>query len=191
MKHRIYLFSLFSLLIIASAGLLIGSEVPRDNSAQRDQTIPEAWIGTWEVSVDYRDRQTGALLATDVTTDEICPGDPIIPPQLATLVRCSSEAATGDLSISCHKWHKTIPGSGCNAFGDIEFKSQFDGNSWAGTGSWSAKSVGKCVHANYAEDFVVTGKRISTKASCDRGSSSLVEKFFLHNRLVPFLAGSN
>jgi hypothetical protein len=131
------------------------------------------------VSVDYRDRQTGALLATDVTTDEICPGDPIIPPQLPRDVRCSSEIAAGDVGISCHNSHRTIPGSGCNAFGDIEFKSKFDGDSWVGTGNWSANSVGKCPHTNYDEDFVVSGKRISTKASCDRKSSSLVEKFFL------------
>jgi|ERR1043165_44739 hypothetical protein len=188
MKYRIYFFSL---LIIASAGFVIGSEVPKNNFAKDNQTIPEAWIGSWEVTVDYRDRQTGALLTTDVTTDEICPGEPIIPPQLATLVHCSSEAAMGDLNISCHNWHKTIPGSGCNAFGDLEFTSQLDGDSWTGAGSWSAKSVGKCTHANYVEDFVVSAKRISTKTSCDRGSSSLVEKFFLHNRLVPFLAGSN
>lgn len=187
MKHRIYLFSL---LMIASAGFVIGSEVLRDNSAQRGRTIPDAWIGTWEVTVDYRDRQTGALLATDVTTDEICPGEPIIPPQLDTYVRCSSEAAMRDFGISCN-WHRTIPGSGCNAFGNIEFKSKFDGDSWVGNGTWSANSVGKCTHANYVEDFVVSAKRISTKASCDRKSSSLVEKFFLHNRLVPFLAGSN
>jgi len=62
---------------------LIGIAITASPPQSRDQTIPEAWIGTWEVSVDYRDRQTGALVATDVTTDEICPGDPIIPPQLA------------------------------------------------------------------------------------------------------------
>ena len=170
---------------------LIGIAITASPPQSLGQTIPETWIGTWEVSVDYRDRQTGALVATDVTTDEICPGDPIIPPQLAQYVRCSSEATTSDLGISCHNWHQTIPGSGCNAFGDVEFKSQFNDDSWVGNGNWSAKTVGKCAHANYAEDIVVSAKRISRKASCNRGSSSLVEKFFLHSRLVPFLAGSN
>ena len=188
MKRRIYLFSL---LIIAAAGLFVtGAELARNDSDERNPTVPERWIGTWEVTVDYRDRQTGALLASDVSTNEICPGDPIVPPQLAAYVRCSNAAAKGDLTISCHNWHRMIE-PGCNALGNVEFKSTLDGDSWTGSGNWSGNLVGKCIQANYVEDFVVSGKRISPKVSCDRGSSSLVEKFFLHSRLVPFLGGSN
>ena len=91
MKRKIYI----SLLVTVIAGVVVlGAGVPKGHTVpDRIQTIPESWRGTWEVTVAYRDRDTGALVATDVTTAEICPGEPIIPPQLRAQVLCSDQIA--------------------------------------------------------------------------------------------------
>ncbi|MCM3903519.1 MAG: hypothetical protein ND866_17585, partial [Pyrinomonadaceae bacterium] len=90
MKRRIC----FALLISVITGLVVSAGVRKEHTVQdRIHTIPEAWRGTWEVTVAYRDRETGALVATDVTTAAICPGEPIIPRQLRAQVLCSDEAA--------------------------------------------------------------------------------------------------
>ena len=87
MKRRIYL----SLLLVTTAMLIVlVAGGPKGHTNQGGiHTIPESWRGTWEVTVAYRDRNTGALVATDVTTAEICPGEPIIPPELRAQVLCS------------------------------------------------------------------------------------------------------
>ena len=66
MKLRIY----FALVICAVVALVAvnAGVVPQGHANDRALTVPEAWRGTWEVTVAYRDRETGALVATDVTT---------------------------------------------------------------------------------------------------------------------------
>jgi hypothetical protein len=78
----------FSLGLLAVVGwTLLASVAARQ--AQGALTVPAEWRGTWEVTVNYRDRATGALVATDVTTEAICPGEPIAPPLLNTLLHLS------------------------------------------------------------------------------------------------------
>ncbi len=185
MKRRIYL----SILISAIAGLAVfGVGVPKGHTVQdRMRTVPEAWRGIWEVTVAYRDHETGALVTTDVITAEICPGEPIIPSQLNAFVRCLDEVADNEIGTSCRNRQRMIRDRGCDVFGAAELTSQRDGDSWSGTGSWSVSFVGQCNRSNLAEDLVVTGTRISTAAACDGESSSLVQRFFAHSRLVPML----
>ena len=84
MKRKIY----FALLLTAATGLIaFGASMPKGQRTDDGLTVPEAWRGTWEVTVTYRDRATGALVATDVTTAAICSGEPIVPPLLNTLRR--------------------------------------------------------------------------------------------------------
>ena len=187
MKRRIF----FSLLVSVIAGLVaLGAGVPNGytNQNRRGQTLPEEWRGMWEVTVEYRDHQTGSLVATDVTTAAMCPGEVIIPPQLDGRVRCSNELTGSQIGVSCQGLQRAIRNVGCNAFVETSLDSQREGDTWTGTGSWSVNFVGKCDHTNFCEDVVVSGTRISTEAACDGESASVVQSFFAHPALVPLLA---
>ena len=189
MERKFY----FSLLVTVIAGVVVlGAGVPKNHAVPNHiQTIPETWRGTWEVTVAYRDRDTGALVATDVTTAEICPGEPIMPPQLRAQVLCSDQIADSDISVSCRNRQRGIREGGCDFSAAAELATQRNGDSWSGTGNWSVNFVGNCSQTTQAEDFVVSGTRISTEAACDAEPSSLLQKFFAHSNLVPVLEGSN
>ena len=189
MKRRIY----FALLLSAVTGLVaLGAGVPQKQKEGDRQTLPESWRGTWEVTVAYRERATGSLVATDVTTTAICPGEPIIPSLLDTPARCTVEADGGELSVWCRGKHSPRPG--CNQFIEAQLDSQRDSDTWSGNGSWTAKVVGNCKEkedVNIGEDFVVTGTRISNAAACDGVQASLIHRFFAHGALVSVLGGGN
>jgi hypothetical protein len=196
MKRAIF----FSLLISAVAGsLVVGMGVPRaqerkvDNAAGQQtnqkedaEKIPEAWRGTWKVTVAYRDHATGALVATDVTTAEICPGEPIIPDLAIKSLNCAATANDNEIGALCSAKHSPFPG--CNVFVTTELDSKREGNTWSGTGRWTAKVVGTCEHVSFGEDFVVSGTRVSTDAACFGVKSSLVRRFFAHPELIRFFA---
>ncbi|MEP6707660.1 MAG: hypothetical protein ABJC05_09080 [Pyrinomonadaceae bacterium] len=205
MKRRI----LFSLLISAFAGLflvsvgflqaqqrkgddvdkvLLGQETNQkaDDKHDDDEKIPESWRGTWKVTVASRDHQTGRLVATEVITAEICPGESIIPDLVIKSLKCSANADDKEIGGLCSA--KYSPRPGCNVFVNGDLDSQRDGETWRGAGSWSAKIVGNCEHLNFGEDFIVSGKRVSTFAACAGEHSSLVRGFFAHSRLGRFLA---
>jgi len=175
--------------LIAAASFVLFASVPERRAGNGSLTVPEYWRGTWEVTVTYRDHETGALVATDVTTEAICPGEPIDPPLLNTLLHLSGEADPGTLSLSCHAKHSPRPG--CNVFVDVAFDSRLDGDTWSGTGSWIAKVVGDCKDAGFGEDFVVTGRRVSRAAACEGERLSLLERFFVRSLLVPALPERN
>lgn len=202
MKRAIF----FSLLISAIAGsLVVGMGVPRaqerevgevlgeqssqkgDNNDDDDEKIPESWRGTWKVTVASRDHQTGALVATEVITAEMCPGESIIPDLVIKSLKCSANADDKEIGGLCSA--KYSPRPGCNVFVNADLDSRRHGESWSGTGSWSAKVVGNCEHLNFGEDFVVSGTRVSNFAVCNGEQSSLVRGFFAHSRLGRFLAG--
>ena len=186
MKRKIY----FALLLTAATGLIaFGASMPKKQTSNSDLNVPEAWRGTWEVTVSYRDRATGALVATDVTTAAICPGEPIVPPLLNTRPHCAGEADEGGIGLSCRAKHS--PKRGCNAFVEAGLESQLEGDAWTGNGSWNVKVVGECEHVDFGEDFVVMGRRVSTVADCSGARMSLVQRFFAHSRLVPVLEGGN
>ena len=188
MKRRVYFFSLLVTVVVF---IVAGAATSKSKIGQIPiRTIPDSWSGVWEVTVDYRDGTTGALVATDVTTSEICPGEPIIPPELNAIARCADEVTDSVMGVACHNFQKFAEPS-CNSFSSIEFSSKRKGDSWNGKGKWSANLSAKCIQPKYTETFVVTGRRISRNASCDRAASSLVQKFFLHSRIVPFLQGGN
>jgi hypothetical protein len=190
MKRRIhlpFLISVVAVLFVLGAGVLKGHTGGGGGGGRL--TVPEAWRGTWEVTVTYTDRETGALVATDVTTGAICPGEPIMPPLLDTSLHCSGEAAKNKLGVLCSAKHSPRPGS--NIFVGAALASRRDGDDWRGTGLWAVKRVGRGEHLNYSEDIVVTGKRMSREAACDGERLSLVQRFFAHSELVPFLGGRN
>jgi hypothetical protein len=152
-------------------------------------TVPEDWRGTWEVTVAYRDRETGALVATDVTTAAICPGEPIMPPLLDTLLHCSGDTAKDRLGVTCAAKHSPRPGS--DIFVGASLVSRLDGDAWSGNGVWAVKEVGRGGRQDYGEDFAVSGRRVGREAACDGERASLVQRFFAHSGIVPVLAGRN
>ncbi|HEY3025472.1 MAG TPA: hypothetical protein VGJ55_04885 [Pyrinomonadaceae bacterium] len=204
MKRTVF----FSLLIIAVAGsLLVGVGFPQaqqrkvdsvDDSALNQQTnqkeagkaddekMPESWRGTWKVTVAYRDHETGALVATDVTTAEMCPGELIIPDLAIKSLNCSANADDNEIGALCSA--KYSPRPGCNVFVNAGLDSQRDGETWHGTGGWTAKVVGNCEHISFGEDFTVSGTRVSNEATCFGAKSNLVSRFFAHPELIRFLA---
>jgi hypothetical protein len=204
MKRTIF----FLLLISAVAGsLLVGVGFPQaqprkasdavDNAPGQqanqkaadkadDEKVPESWRGTWKVTVAYRDHETGALVSTDITTDEICPGDLIVPDLKIDSLKCWENAGDNHIEVRCGA--KQSPSQGCNVFVNTVLESTRTGNTWSGTGSWTVKGVGNCEHISFGEDFVVSGTRLSNDASCFGARSSLVEGFFAHPSLVRFLA---
>jgi hypothetical protein len=204
MKRAIF----FSLLITAIAGsLVVGLGFPRaqerkvddvlgqqtnqngGNNDDDDEKIPEAWRGTWKVTVAYRDHATGALVATDVTTAAICPGEPIIPDLAIKSLDCAATAKVNEIGALCSAKHSPLPG--CNVFVNTVLDSKRQGNTWSGTGSWSAKVVGSCEHMSFGEDLVVSGKRVSSEAACFGVRSSLVQRFFPHPKFIRFLTEGN
>lgn len=200
MKRPIY----FLLLISTVAGsLLVGAGFPKAHQRkaadvdkalgpnqkavdqQDDEKIPESWRGTWKVTVAYRDHETGRLMSTDITTDEICPGELIVPDLKIDSLKCWENASDDQIEIRCGA--KESPSRGCNVFVNTVLESKREGNIWSGTGNWSAKFVGNCKHINFGEDFVVSGTRVSNEAACF-GASDLVNRFFAHPELIRFLA---
>src|SRR6266480_1269119 len=163
MKRAIF----FSLLISAVAGTcVIGVGVPQaqerkvDNAAVQqnqkgddkhddEEKIPEAWRGTWKVTVAYRDHETGAVVATDVTTAAICPSEPIIPALALKSLNCSVSADDNEIGALCSA--KQSPFPGCNVFVTTELDSKRKGKIWSGTGRWTAKIVGTCEHVSFGE----------------------------------------
>lgn len=172
--------------LLAAFGLVWVAGVPQSPANGRDPLVPDAWRGTWEVTVSYRDHQTGALVATDVTTDAICPGEPIAPPLLNTISNLWGRADDRELKLSGQA--KYSPRPGCHVLIEVKLDSRRDGDTWSGTGSWTARVVGNCEHLSFGEDFVVSGRR-STEAACDGEGASLVERFFAHSALIPALGG--
>jgi hypothetical protein len=170
--------------VLATLGLLVATG-PAGGAQECNQGITKAWRGMWEVTVDYVDRESGALVASDTSTAAICPGMPIKPALLNTAASCSGSAADRGLRVSCRA--KYSPRRGCNAFVDVEFDSRLSGDAWNGEGHWTAKVVGNCEHAELGEDFVVSGRRLNRQAACEPGGPSLVERFFLHSALIPVL----
>jgi hypothetical protein len=190
MKRTIYLALLISAvaaMVMLGASDLKGHADEKGDANGKDLTVPEAWRGTWEVTVTYRDRETGATVATDVTTAAICPGEPIMPRLLDTSLHFSGAAASNNIGVSCRAKHSPLPG--CNVFVDAGLESQRDGDTWSGTGNWTAKIVGNCEHLNFGEDFIVTGRRLSREAACGGERASLVQRFFAHTALVFVLEG--
>ena len=171
--------------ILATVGLLLVAGAANGDAPNCSPTIPRSWRGTWEVTVDWIDRESGALLASDVSTASICPGIPIKPPLLNTLTNCSGKSGDRALELSCRA--KYSPRRGCNVFVDMDFESDLDGDAWNGEGHWTAKVVGNCEHLDLGEDFVVSGRRLSRQAVCESNGPSLVERFFLHGALIPVL----
>jgi hypothetical protein len=194
MKRRIYLPFLIgagAVLVVLGASVLkgdtgaLGMTVLKGDKGGGSVTVPEAWRGTWEVTVTYSDRETGRLVATDVTTGPICPGEPVMPAFLDTSLHFSGEALQNKLWLSTQA--KQSPRPGCNVFVEATFNSWFNRDIWSGKGGWKAKVVGNCPHLNFAQDVVVSGKRISREAACDGEQSSLGQRFFAHSALIPFI----
>ena len=175
--------------ILATVGLLLVAAPAKSIAHDRDQGVTRPWRGTWEVTVDYVDRKTGALMATDVTTEAICPGMPIKPPLLDTLLNCTRAGGDRALNLSCRAKH--TPRRGCNVFVNVDFESVLDGDAWNGAGHWTAKVVGQCEHLDFGEDFVVSGRRLRRDAACGSEEPSLVERFFIHSALIPVLGRSH
>jgi hypothetical protein len=170
--------------LLATVGLLLVAP-PVRGAQDCGQGITKAWRGMWEVTVDYIDRESGALLASDTSTAAICPGMPIKPSLLNTLLSCSGSGGDRGLEVSCRA--KYSPRRGCNAFADLDFESNLSGDAWNGFGHWTAKVVGSCEHLELGEDFVVSGRRLSRQAACASAGPSLVERFFRHGALIPVL----
>jgi len=177
------------LVMLAAAGSLLFVGAPKRQAHNGGLTIPESWRGTWEVTVAYRDHATGRLVASEVSTSAICPGEAIAPPLLNTLLKLTGVANDSHLNLTGRA--KYAPRPGCNAFVNVNFESQRHGDIWHGTGSWTARVEGNCDHLNFGEDFVVTARRLSSEAACAGESLSLVERFFAHNALVPVLGREN
>jgi hypothetical protein len=172
----------------AVVGLLLLGSPATSRASGSCPGIAASWRGTWEVTVDYIDRKTGALVATDVTTAAICPGMPIKPPLLSTLSSFTEHGGDRGLNVAYRAKH--TPQRGCNVFVEVAFHSVRNGDSWNGTGHWTATGVGNCTHFDAGEDFVVSGTRLSRSATCGFKEPSLVERFFAHNALIPFLGRS-
>jgi hypothetical protein len=218
MKRAIY----FTLLITGIVGLvLLGIHVPQgyargsgdapgdqikgieeeptvEQEAGNVETLPEAWRGTWEVTVVYRDHETSRVVSTDVTTAAMCPGTSILPTLTIAALRCSVDAEDNGIGVWCTAKQKPFPG--CNVFVNTVLDSKREGEIWSGVGSWTAEAVGVCANPaakrlcpncepfNFGEDFMVSGVRISNDAACDGQGSSLVRSFFPHPNLIPILA---
>lgn len=171
--------------LLAGVGLLLVGGPERANARDCGRTVSEPWRGTWEVTVDYVDRKTGALVASDVSTAAICPGIPIMPQLSNTLTSCIANSSDRAIKLSCLAKHALR--HGCNVFVDVTFDSRLDGDAWNGAGHWAAKVVGHCEHLDFGEDFVVSGRRLSRQAACEPTGPSLVERFFPHGALIPVL----
>jgi hypothetical protein len=144
------------------------------------------------VTVAYRDGESGALVATDISTAPICPGEPIFPPQLNAQVSCSGVSADSEISSRCVRVQPTRDLLlACKQFVETELDSKRDGDTWSGVGSWSVWGGGTCFPFSFRQDFVVSGRRLSNEAACTGEPSSLVQSFFPHPGLVPILAEIN
>jgi hypothetical protein len=185
MKRKILLGGFFTIV----CGLVAFGAARPQKQSTTGQTLPESWRGTWEVTVEYRNRETGGLVATEVTTAEICANESVLPALLDTRINCSVVADAGELGIVCRAKHSPQPG--CNVFVEAGLESQRDGDMWNGTGSWKAKVVGECEHQNFGEDIVVKGRRLSSEAVCGGPPRNLIQEFFAHGALVSVLKGGN
>ena len=162
----------------------------------RSETITEDWRGTWQVSVAYRDHETGIVMGTDISTTSICPGEAILPASLGRKAACATRTSDQGISALCGAIQLAAPG--CVVFIDALLDTHRSGEVWSGTGSWRALLVGACAHPEpknfkqntFGEDFVVNGTRISNHPNCDTTRPSLLESVFARPELSPVLGGN-
>ena len=183
MKRKIIIPTSFTAFAVIAA---LFATFPQGHAETSLEPVPESWRGRWQVTVEYRDRDTGSLTATDITTTSICPGEPIVPTVLSTLLHVSGESSDNQLRFSCNAKHSPVPG--CNIFVEADLDTVRNGDDWTGTGSWNARSVGACEHLEFGENIVVTGRRIGSEVVCDGAPRSLVQRVFPNSGIVPAIA---
>jgi hypothetical protein len=147
--------------------------------------LPEAWSGTWEVAVSYRDPLSGELRATDVTETAICPGQSLLPEASAELVHCAGDGGDELLDLRCHA--RVAPRPGCEVFVEVELWSERRGDAWDGAGSWNVKVVGSCEHRELGEGFELTARRLGEPPRCAGAPASFGRAIFSRLGIIPLL----
>ena len=187
MQRRVRLLLMLGVLagLVGIAAAVPQSQTPREN--------PDRARGVaWDMGGDscLSGRRNRALVATDISTAPICPGEPIFPPQLNEQVSCSVSHRDSEIGIRCVRVQPSRD-LFCKQSVEARLDSKRDGDTWSGAGSWSVSGTGVCYPFSFRQDFVVSGRRLSSEAACAGEPSSLVQSFFPHPGLVPILAEIN
>lgn len=150
-------------------------------------TTPEAWGGTWEVTVAWFYGESDSPFAVDTIADTICPGEPLVPEISAGALHCLAKGSTQKIRLRCLA-HVSLEHA-CHGVVDARLDSRRDGDSWNGEGRWKVKVVGRCPPFRDEQTVVITGTRISSdQSACADGRESLVQRFFQNDWLIYMLA---
>lgn len=175
----------------------------------RELFAPPSWAGQWQFRFEQRSLATGNLIATEETTQAICPGDRLglsayvgrraghdhhdaddAAGADGLRVACTGSATDDGLEVACAS---RFTHQGCR----VDFQSSLgavrQADALAGTGEWRlVDATGDCEAllqgASLGETFQVAAVRLGSDLSaCLAPPASLIEKLFSQPELVRLL----
>jgi hypothetical protein len=159
--------------------LLAGLLSPAAQAAEG--LAPRSWAGEWEVTMTYRDRDTGRVVGVDRVTDDICPHEPLGLALFQGPGSCRSEVTDTGLAVRC-AIEVSLPA--CSAKATLALDVQRRDDALSGDGEWDAAVDGECGvgPVNRGQSIGVAAVRLSAnpRRGCGTAASSVVQKFVLH-----------
>ncbi len=157
-----------------------------------DESIPDSFVGEWELTINYLNGTTGQLESVQKVTDTLCPGDPFglaLVEQIALAnPDVSGAACTG--SVTAGHMEANCSASGtvalvCSLDVTMAIGLGLDGDNLSGAGEWTALTTGACEEIplpGSGQSVVFTGIRLDTVpgAACALPASSWFQKFMRH-----------
>jgi hypothetical protein len=151
------------------------------------EIIPEEWAGEWQITLTFRNAESGDITGAQGTSNVLCPGDPLGVALLEAMVSedpsdCSGTATESQIDVSCSS---QVAYEACLLDVTLQFTIDLSDDTMTGVGEWMA--VGDCgllVPVNEGETITISGVRLGTDLTkCDSPTSSFFQKFVRHQLL--------
>jgi hypothetical protein len=179
-----------------SGGAAVDLVLVKPPPAGAGEIIPDTWAGEWRFTITYRNASTNNIDSVVRVTNAICTADPVGLTLLELVAGentnvnqagCVGSASENRIEASCTG---QIIIDICTVDTTSNFAMDLNGDTLAGTGSWSVTDVCGLPLASVGQTFDLSGIRLNTDPGvlCDPPQSSLLQKF-MRNQLFIFLKG--
>lgn len=129
--------------------------------------VPDAWAGTWEITLTFRDCVTNAIHSEEVIQTQICPGDTLVNPFAPVMESCTGTRTGNHLDVDCS--YENTAGA-CTITLDVKFVMDVSGGTLAGNGTIESTATPGCGNTFTAgcEKLEISGTRLlRSTAGCD------------------------
>lgn len=157
-------------------------------SGRQDLVLPDAWAGTWRLTMTTRDATTNQIAAVDEITDSIGVAEAIGFSLMPSIVRCRWMGTELVLEADCHT---RINRGACVLNAMAQFSAARDANALTGHGRWTLNAIGDCGpgDANGGALIEIGGVRVSADAETGQFSPGALTKLVTSPSLAALLAG--